>query len=366
MINVTERARGFSRTATGLGTSAVRIGQSKPDTTVPRPPEGTPPGLYSPEPVRVDEPLGAEVNERLVSWAQDLEIFTEHLDRLQKANFGRLSMLTHPDTEDPDQLMLAARCLVAEWAVDDVYCDEEETGSVPELAGYRLALAVAAVDRPQLLDRYAGELRDGVRADPVLVALRSSMEFVTGAATPAQAGRLRHELANLFVGMAGEAAWRVSGHVPPVWEYLSARQLNSFIPCLALIDVVGGYVLAPDLYSDPRVRRATALAGSASTIANDIYSVAKDGTVAAGDYGLPSLIAAEENISMAQAMERSIAYHNDVVHAFEAAQRDLMAVPSPELNRFLWGLRAWIGGSNEWHRSNGRYQAVNGAGSTSR
>jgi 2-methylisoborneol synthase len=35
-----------------------------------------------------------------------------------------------------------------------------------------------------------------------------------------------------------------------------------------------------------------------------------------------------------------------------------MVIPSPELNRYLLGLRAWIGGSNEWHRTSGRYQAV--------
>jgi hypothetical protein len=41
--------------------------------------------------------------------------------------------------------------------------------------------------------------------------------------------------------------------------------------------------------------------------------------------------------------------------------REFAPVPSPEPNRFLWGLRAWIGGSNEWYRSNARYQAATGS-----
>src|SRR2546427_10134070 len=109
-------------TATGLGTSAVRFGRPKAREAreAKQEPTGIP-GLYCPEPVRDDQDLGEEVNDRLVSWCQNLGIFTEYLDRLRQADFGRLAMLTHPDTDDAEQLMLAARCLVAEWAVDDVY-----------------------------------------------------------------------------------------------------------------------------------------------------------------------------------------------------------------------------------------------------
>lgn len=342
-------------TATGLGTSAVRFG--RPAAAAKRERPGIQ-GLYCPEPVRDNPALGDEVNDRLVSWCEDLGIFTEYLDRLRQTDFGRLAMLIHPDTDDPDQLMLAARCLVAEWAVDDMYCDDEATGSAPELAGSRLTLAVGAAERPQLLGEYATQLQDGQRRDPVLLALRSSVESVAGAATPAQVGRLRNELANLWVAMAGEAAWRVSGSAPPVWEYLTSRQLNSFQPCLALIDVVGGYVLRSDIYYDTRVRRATSLAAAASTIANDLYSMARESGAKLDEFNLPKLIAAERNCSLAEAVERSVDYHNELVHKFEAAQRELAVIPSPELNRYLWGVRAWIGGSNEWHRSCGRYQAA--------
>jgi 2-methylisoborneol synthase len=44
------------------------------------------------------------------------------------------------------------------------------------------------------------------------------------------------------------------------------------------------------------------------------------------------------------------------VREFEDAQHQLMADASPELKRFLSGLRDWIGGSREWHRNSGRYR----------
>jgi 2-methylisoborneol synthase len=51
-----------------------------------------------------------------------------------------------------------------------------------------------------------------------------------------------------------------------------------------------------------------------------------------------------------------VALHNDFVHGFEASQRELMAVPSAELHRFLRGAQAWMAGGIEWHGSSDRYR----------
>jgi len=52
---------------------------------------------------------------------------------------------------------------------------------------------------------------------------------------------------------------------------------------------------------------------------------------------------------------RRISIHDDVVRAFEDAVQRLLRHASPELVRFLAGLRAWIGGSRERHARSGRY-----------
>jgi 2-methylisoborneol synthase len=314
--------------------------------------------LYCPEPVRIDEALGAEVNDRLMAWVEQVGIFPGQRDHVRACDYGRYAMLIHPDTDDPDRLLLAAQCMAALFAVDDYYCDDERTGSDPVLIGPRLTLAQVALDPTHLVGDHATELDDAMSTDPVLVALGSYIERVAHFATPAQVARVRHETVAMFVTMSGEAGWRLTGRTPPTWEYLAARQANSFLPCMTLIDIIGGYELPAVVYSHPVVRRATMLAASASIILNDLYSMAKESEPDIGDYSLPVVIAAERGCSLEEATDRSAAIHDELVYAFEETRARLSAtLPVPALERYLTGLHAWLGGNREWHRSSGRYRS---------
>jgi len=316
------------------------------------------PPLYCPDPVRVDEALGEHVNDLLLAWVREFWTSASPPDHVYRGQYGRFAMLIHPDTDDPDRLLVAAQCMAALFGVDDYYCDDERTGSVPALLGPRLGLAQTALDPAHLVSPYAAELENALRADPILVGLRSYIEHVAVYASPAQLARVRHETVAMFVTMSEEAAWRTTGEVPPVWKYLAHRQPNSFLPCMTLIDVIGGYELPAAVYADPLVRRATTLAGSATIIANDLYSMPKEGVPEIGDFNLPTVVAAEQICSLQEAVEISVSIHDDVVRAFEKSVQQLTPHASPELTRFLTGLRAWIGGSREWHAHSGRYHAA--------
>ncbi len=145
---------------TGVGTTAQRVapGRRADATAVPE--------LCCPGPVRDNKALGDEVNNRPVDWAQEIGLYADRLDQLRATNFGRLFMLVHPDTDDPDRLLMAAKCAAAQWSVDDHYCDDESAGSVPALLGPRLAVAMTAVDPAHLPVRYAPELERTMREDP--------------------------------------------------------------------------------------------------------------------------------------------------------------------------------------------------------
>jgi 2-methylisoborneol synthase len=351
---------------TGLGTCALRPGASRAAADRPggsasaeRPAAGrsSVPELYCPPALRDDPALAEEVNERLVAWAARVGIYPGQLDRVRAANFGRLLMLTHPDTDDPDRLLAAGKCGLAEWSVDDHYCDDASAGAVPELLGSRLGIAYAAVDPAHLPLRYAPELERAMREDPVLVALRSAFEHLVRYAGWAQVGRLRHEIANLFLAFDQEASWRNAGHMPAVWEYLAHRQINSFLPMITLVDAVGGYEIPAAEYADPRVRRAVTMAATAATLVNDLYSMAKEDQGPGVEFNLPAVVAAEEKCSPAEAIERSAALHDELVHTFEAEAAALALAGSPALRRFLAGVWAWLGGNREWHSTTGRYQA---------
>jgi 2-methylisoborneol synthase len=97
-------------------------------------------------------------------------------------------------------------------------------------------------------------------------------------------------------------------------------------------------------------------AGTAAVIVNDLHSVAREAADELPDSNLVLLIAAEENCSIREATERTVGLHNDFVRSFEAAQRGLAAVPSVELQRFLRGAQAWMGGGFEWHSTSNRYK----------
>ncbi|MET9712089.1 family 2 encapsulin nanocompartment cargo protein terpene cyclase [Nocardiopsis alba] len=310
------------------------------------------PVLYCPPAVRDDPALGEEVNDRLVEWAEEVGVYPGQLDRVRACDFGRLIMLAHPETDDVERLLAAAKCALSEWSVDDHYMDGEVEEARPELLGQRLAIAHSVIDQAHLPLRYAPQLEEVVQADPVMVALRAALDNLSEYASAAQVRRLRHELAIMFVAYNQEAVWAATGQRPPVWEFLMHRHENSFVPCMVLIDAVAGYELSQAEFSDPRVRRVFTLAGSASVIVNDLYSMGKEDP---SDFSVPRLIATEENCSEREAIERSVLIHDEIMHTYETEAAALALTGSPELRRFLAGVWAWLGGSREWHARTARY-----------
>jgi len=337
----------------GAGTSAGAGLVSASPSSVGRPAGGgSPLELFCPPAVRDDRRLGEEVNDGLLDWAEHVGIYPGHLDRLQAANFGRLIMLTHPATDDPDRLLAAGKCIVAEWATDDHFLDDESLGADERVIGSRLAISYAAVDPADLPARHAPELDEALSREPVAVAYRSAFEYLTRYATPAQIARLHHQLAVMFMAYNHEANWRATKRVPPVWEYLLHRHENSFLPPMVLVDPIAGYELPAEEFADPRVRRVICLAGSASVILNDLYSKSKESDA---DFDLPKVIAAEERCSAEEAIERTVEIHNELMHTFVAEASAISHLGSPALRRFLTDIWAWLGGNREWHSTTERY-----------
>ncbi|WP_051367935.1 terpene synthase family protein [Hamadaea tsunoensis] len=344
---------------TGLGTAAFRalLGAETAAAAVSPSRAADPfPDLHCPEPVRIDEALGALVNERVLTWAAALGFPPSVMTMLRVADFGRFAMLAHPDSDDVDRLFATASWTAALTVMDDYYCDDEALGADPAQLGSRLTLALAAIDRGQLAGGYQVELDAAVAAEPILAALRSSVEELARFGTPAQVGRAILENDHFFIGTTGEMSWRVTGRMPPVWQYLAARQINSFLPCITTTDLVSGYELPSGLYFEPRIRRATKLLGLTTVIVNDLYSMAKESAQDTPDGGLPLVVSAERGCSLDEAAAISVDIHNEVMAAFDEECRELAAVPSVELHLFLAGMRNWAAGSREWHRSSVRFR----------
>jgi len=332
---------------TGLGTSALRGSAAQPAD------DGSGMELYCPPAFRDNVALGDLVNDCLVDWAGQVGIYPGQLDRVRAANFGRLMMLTHPATDDPDRLLAAAKCVLAEWATDDHFLDDESMGADARMIGSRLGVTYAAIDPADLPARYAPQLDKALSDEPVAVAYRSALDHLARYATATQVARLRHELAVMCMAYNHEADWRNSGRVPPVWEYLTHRHENSFLPPMVLVDPIAGYGLPSFEFADRRVRRVFCLAGSASVILNDLYSMATESDT---DFDLPKVIAAEEKCSPREAIERAVQIHNELMHIYEAEAAALSQLGSLALRRFLTDIWAWLGGNRQWHSTTPRYQ----------
>jgi 2-methylisoborneol synthase len=212
------------------------------------------------------------------------------------------------------------------------------------------------MDPPPPAGPYTRQLEETIEADPVLTALRSARSHLAARATPAQVMRVTGTTFQMYVSWAAYAAWRYLNTLPSVWRYLAARQHDSFYTSMTLIDVVGGYELPGGVFYERRFHQALMQAGTASVLVNDLYSLAREAADELPDSNLVLLIAAEEKIAIKDATARVVGLHNDFVRGFEASQRELLAVPSPELHRFLRGAQAWMAGGIEWHGSSDRYR----------
>ncbi|WP_438866734.1 terpene synthase family protein [Pseudomonas sp. L1(2025)] len=314
------------------------------------------PPLDYPSPAQVDEQLGNQINQRLLAWVKGVGIFDGKLEKMQAENYGRFAMLCHPDAQTPEHLMLAAKCFAALFALDDQYCDDEQSGSNPRLLGSRLSLALTTLDKAYLNAPYDLALQQALEGDPVLRGLQGYMKHLNRFGTPSQSARVRLETVAMFVSMSAEATWRIEQSLPPVWEYLAHRQVNSFLPCIALIDVIGGYELDTDTYFSTPVREAVTLAASATIIANDVYSGPKENVSEASDFKLPWLLAREQNCSLQEGLWLTADIHNKIIQRYKTKEHELLKHASPALKRFLDGVRAWLAGNNEWHRSSARYK----------
>lgn len=311
---------------------------------------GAVPGLRHRPAVPADPARAAEVDRRLESWAERLDLFPSTW-RGQFARFGlgRAIVLAHPGGAGLEHLTAAGKLLLAEHLVDNVYCEVDEgKGGSPRGLGGRLLMAQSALDPLHTTPGTEEGWRRGVRADGPLRSYHFALGDYAALATPSQTDRLVHDLARLHLGYLGEAAWAETDHMPQVWEYLVMRQFNNFRPCLSVVDAVDGWELPEHLYARPEVQRITALAGNAATIVNDLYSFTKELSNDPGHLNLPVVIAANERCGLKAAYLRAVEIHNRIMEAFEEESAALSAT-SPPIERYATGLAAWVAGNHEWH-----------------
>ncbi|MGP3948761.1 family 2 encapsulin nanocompartment cargo protein terpene cyclase [Streptomyces sp. 7N604] len=323
--------------------------------------------LYCPPPVRDDPVLADEINRRILVWMDEVGLGAEqHYEGVLAHDPGRGTVLCHPGCDDIERLMGPAKMVVAETAVDDYFCETNRyRDRADQSIGPNLSLAQSAIDPPRLTEELQAAWEKYRDSQPVIKAQHQAMNHLAHYATPAQLKRAQHDIAQLYLGYQAENGWRIAGQLPPVWQYLANRQMNSFRPCLTLTDSVDGYEIPPQLYAHPLVQDATATAALATTLVNDLYSTLREIRGDGLPFNLPCVIATDERLPLAEAFRKAVRIHNDLMHAFEESAAEAMtAVPEPAVVRYLTGVWNWTGGNREWHATSTRHQVTDTRGTS--
>ncbi len=148
--------------------------------------------------------------------------------------------------------------------------------------------------------------------------------------------------------------------VPASLEVPGCAPARQLLHLHDLLDPIGGYILPADFFFKPRVRHAAFFCrdcrrpGQRSPFGRQIFgrraATSQHGATDCGNRGC----------SIKEATEITVRFIIDLVHDFRERYQKLHTVPNVELQRFLRGLRGWMGGAFQWHNSNPRYKNSNG------
>ncbi|MGC7101081.1 hypothetical protein ACPZ19_40940 [Amycolatopsis lurida] len=72
------------------------------------------------------------------------------------------------------------------------------------------------------------------------------------------------------------------------------------------------------------------------------------------------MLCLDSELNLDDAVDKVVRLHNQQVRTYLKMEQDVASDASPELSRYLTGLRQWIGGSLEWHTMTGRYHEREG------
>lgn len=330
-----------------MGTSATTPPGARRQTTV----------LYCPPPPPERPELAGEINRRMVAWMRQMGLGHEdNVAGVYKHDPGRGITLCHPGSQDVERMTVAGKMIVAETAVDDYFCETNTyRDRNDQTIGPNLSLAQSAIDAPHLTTTYQAEWIKRRDNHPVLRAQHDAFHQLKQIASPAQAQRVRHDIAQLYLGYNAENGWRMADRLPPTWQYLANRQMNSFRPCLTLGDVLDGYEVPAELYAHPMVQECTARASLIATLYNDLAGCEREIREDGLPFNLPAVIAAEERLPLDEAFIKACEVHNELIRALEdTTGRATQALPDATVSRFLTGLWSWIAGSRHWHFTSSR------------
>ncbi|MGW1520723.1 terpene synthase family protein [Streptomyces sp. NPDC002287] len=268
--------------------------------------------------------------------------------------WGTFAAMTYPDVA-PDRLALAAKWLGWLFVYDDLHLDENPEAVNATVMANAMIPTLATLTPPHIPLSQAPTHEP--EPDPLSHALQELLDGFAECGTPTQLRRLVDDLTMaLFAANLEAGAWTAARRVPDLTEYRITRQHSAgTFPCLSLIDILSGYEVAAHEFHHPQVQALRGSANNVITWANDLFSYVKETQRSHFAINLPTVLRHHHGYSAQEALDHTARLHNEEVDTYLQLEAQTLAWASPELRRYLDGLRAWIQGSHYWSLESGRY-----------
>ena len=292
-------------------------------------------------------PHADEVDHHACAWAADSGLLTDpaEVERYRQVMVGRLAARTSPGS-GTEALKLLADWQMWLFIFDDRCCDESETGTHPERLSQVIAPLIPVLDGEPARHQ----------AGPFAVALADLIRRITLMTSGPQLLRFLSAVRGYFLAQFWEAAHRAEDRPAGLAEYQAMRRHSGAVPtCVALMDMAAGFELPADEFCHPEVRALTDIAVNVTCWANDILSYPKEAARSLKVQSLPAFLVRERDLSPAEAITTAAAMHDAEVARYLRHELPLRAAASPELHRYLDGLRSWMSGNFYWSLETGRY-----------
>jgi hypothetical protein len=306
--------------------------------------------LFCPFPRRINVHV-EDAHRHSIEWAMKVAIVKSpvHVERLRAARMAWMMAGFYPEAGRVE-LDFAADYLCWAFVLDDIG-DESDTGRSPT----KLADLLQRFE--QILDGASPDAHDGHGAR----ALVDLLERLAGLASPAHVRAFIEANRAYFGGMLWESNNRAGRIVPDETSYHTFRPPAGAVPpALALIEPLERITLAPDLLQHPAVAPLLRTTGNVMCWINDALSFEKEHLQ--GDvHNLPTVLATAHDLSMGDAVWRTVQYSNDEVRDFLALEAQLPSFgpgPDGELGRYCGVLRSMMKTTLDWTVESARYRTL--------
>ena len=290
-----------------------------------------------------DDPLR---HQRSMAWAERFHLAPTAAAKklIGKIHVDDMSAAIYVDAP-PALLDLCTDLLLWFFVSDDQY-DERAIGGSP--------LKMAKVFGNFLRILQTGNEREAI--SPLGHALLDLRARLCAAGSGKWYERFVSNMELYFDGCMRESRNRAAQRTPEFEEYRLLRRASvGTYPCFDLIEITSSGELPSEVQQNPVLPILRDLASDIIAWVNDIVSYQKESAFS-DPHNIVTVLREECGISVAEAVEKTIEFHNEEMQTFQGLAQGIIATGGESARRYVAGLSQWMRGVFDWSFQSERYK----------